>query len=218
MPQESDRVALLVLLWIARICWALLARSSTSKATEGGIEGEQENVQLSFAEADPVSGVREFKKGHKPLDREISIALDKIALRDRSFSIEGFLSGAAAAYEEIAMAFASGDRRTLEALTSREVFDDLCAEIADRERRGEQIDTRFVRIGEPELTDVHLSEEHAELSVRFCSELFSVTRSESGAIIRGSPHACTTIVDMWTFAKPFSSQLPRWKLVVSNAA
>jgi predicted lipid-binding transport protein (Tim44 family) len=188
--------------------------SSSSKTIEGNIEGQQDTAQRE--EADPIVALRESKQSHKPFNREISLALGEIERRDRSFSVEDFLRSAAAAYEEIAMAFASGNRKALEDLTSRDVLEEFSAEILERERRGEQMETRFVRIAAPELTNVRLSDGNAELSVRFRSELFRAVRNKSGEVIRGSPNTCTTAVDIWTFARPLGSQRPQWKLIASN--
>ena len=55
-----------------------------------------------------------------------------------------FVDGAKAAYEMIVMAFAEGDRKTLKDLLSREVYDGFVAAIADREKRGEKVETTFV--------------------------------------------------------------------------
>src|SRR5438067_542175 len=53
----------------------------------------------------------------------VAAGLDAIAAADSSFDAKHFITGARAAYEMIVTAFASGDRRQLRSLLSREVYD-----------------------------------------------------------------------------------------------
>ena len=53
--------------------------------------------------------------------------------------------------------------------------------------------------------------------MRFVSQLVSVTRDRSGAVIDGSPDKVTDVTDVWTFAHDMSSRDPNWKLVATEA-
>jgi predicted lipid-binding transport protein (Tim44 family) len=57
----------------------------------------------------------------------------------------------------------------------------------------------------------------AQLTVRFVSQLVSVTRNKSGAAIDGNPDRVTDVTDVWTFARDLSSRDPNWKLVATEA-
>jgi predicted lipid-binding transport protein (Tim44 family) len=147
----------------------------------------------------------------------IARGLDAVAGVDRGFDPAHFLAGARAAYEMIVTAYAQADRRNLRNLLSREVFDGFDAAMREREGRGEQAETRFVSIDKAEVTGAELRGRIAQITVRFVSQLVSVTRDRSGAVIDGSPDKVTEVTDVWTFARDISSRDPNWKLVATEA-
>lgn len=143
--------------------------------------------------------------------------LNAIMAKDSSFEPQHFVTGARSAYEMIVVAFAEGDRRTLKNLLSREVYEGFEAAISDRESRGEISETRFVAINEAEITAAELRGPMAHVTVRFVSQLISVTRDRSGTVIDGSPDKVTDVTDVWTFARDVSARDPNWKLVATEA-
>lgn len=144
--------------------------------------------------------------------------LDAIAAADRSFDPKTFLSGARAAYEMIVTAFAAGDRRTLKSLLAKDVYDSFVAAIADRETRGETVDSKFVSIDKTEIAQAEVKDGAAQLTIRFVSQLITATRDKAGAVIDGSPDQVTDVTDMWTFARDVNSRDPNWKLIATEAA
>lgn len=147
----------------------------------------------------------------------LAAGLDAIANDDKSFSAADFLTGGRAAYEMIVTAYANGDRRQLKDLLAREVYEGFEAAIRDREQRGEKIESRFVSIESAEIIGAEQRGKTAQLTVRFVSQLVSVTRDRSGAVIDGSPDKVTTVTDVWTFARDVTSRDPNWKLVATEA-
>jgi predicted lipid-binding transport protein (Tim44 family) len=147
----------------------------------------------------------------------VAAGLDAIAAADPSFDAQTFVAGARAAYEMVVTAFAEGDRRTLKNLLSKEVYDGFEAAIRERESRGETAESRFVSIDKTEITNAELRTKVAQITVRFVSQLISVTRDRSGAVIDGSPDKVTEVTDVWTFARDVSSRDPNWKLVATEA-
>jgi predicted lipid-binding transport protein (Tim44 family) len=147
----------------------------------------------------------------------IAAGLDAIAATDPSFDAKHFLAGARAAYEMVVTAFAEGDQRTLKNLLSREVYEGFEAAIREREQRGETVETRFVSIDKAEIIGAELRGRTAQVTVRFVSQLVSVTRDRNGAVIEGSPDRVTEVTDVWTFARDISSRDPNWKLVATEA-
>jgi predicted lipid-binding transport protein (Tim44 family) len=143
--------------------------------------------------------------------------LDVIARDDPSFDAKHFITGARAAYEMIVLAFAEGDRRSLKNLLSREVYDGFEAAISARETKGETAETRFVAIDKADITGAELRARTAQITVRFVSQLVSVTRDKTGNVIDGSPEKVTDVTDVWTFARDLSSRDPNWKLVATEA-
>ena len=144
--------------------------------------------------------------------------LDGIAAQDSSFDPRHFLSGARSAYEMIVLAFANGDRRALKDLLSTDVYDSFDAAIKDRERQERKTETRFVSIDKAEVVGADARERNAQLTVRFVSQMISVTRDKTGAIVDGNPDKVVDITDVWTFARDPSSRDPNWKLVGTGSA
>ncbi len=144
--------------------------------------------------------------------------LDAIAATDSSFDPRHFLSGARSAYEMIVMAFANGDRRSLKDLLSSEVYDSFETVIKDREKHDQKTETRFVSIDKAELVGADMRDRAAQLTVRFVSQMISVTRDKAGTIVDGNPDKVADITDVWTFARDMTSRDPNWKLVGTGSA
>ncbi len=143
----------------------------------------------------------------------LAFGLDTIVAQDSSFDAQHFLSGARSAYEMIVLAFANGDRRALKDLLSAEVYESFDNVIKDREKHEQKTETRFVSVDKAELVNAEARDRAAQLTVRFVSQMISVTRDKNGAIVDGNPDKVTDITDVWTFARDISSRDPNWKLV-----
>ena len=148
----------------------------------------------------------------------LAAGLDAIAAQDSSFDPSHFLSGARGAYEMIVLAFANGDRRALRDLLSSEVYESFEAVIKDREKQEQKTETRFVSIDKAELVGAETRDRSAQLTVRFVSQMISVTRDKAGTIVDGNPDKVADITDVWTFARDTSSRDPNWKLVGTGSA
>jgi predicted lipid-binding transport protein (Tim44 family) len=143
----------------------------------------------------------------------LALGLDAIAAQDSSFDPQHFISGARSAYEMIVLAFANGDRRALKDLLSSEVYESFDAVIKDREKHEQKTETRFVSIDKAELVNAEARDRAAQLTVRFVSQMISVTRDKAGAIVDGNAEKVSDITDVWTFARDITSRDPNWKLV-----
>jgi predicted lipid-binding transport protein (Tim44 family) len=143
----------------------------------------------------------------------LALGLDAVAALDTSFDPQHFISGARGAYEMIVLAFANGDRRALRDLLSSEVYESFETVIRDREKHEQKTETRFVSIDKAELVSAEVRDRTAQLTVRFVSQMISVTRDKAGAIVDGNPEKVTDITDVWTFARDSTSRDPNWKLV-----
>jgi predicted lipid-binding transport protein (Tim44 family) len=152
-------------------------------------------------------------KGIAEPGTSLAQGLDAIAAQDSSFDPRHFLSGARSAYEMIVLAFANGDRRSLKDLLSSEVFESFDAAIKDRERQERKTETRFVSIDKAELVGAEARDRAAQLTVRFVSQMISVTRDKAGVIVDGNPDKVADITDVWTFARDTTSRDPNWKLI-----
>jgi predicted lipid-binding transport protein (Tim44 family) len=167
----------------------------------------------------PVEAVEpsERWKGIAEQGTPVASGLDAIVAADPSFDPQQFVLGGRAAYEMIVNAFATGDRKALKGLLSKEVYEGFEAAIRDRESKGETVENRFVSLDNADLTGAELRGSTAHVTVRFVSQLITATRDKSGNIVDGSPDKVTDVTDVWTFARDVTSRDPNWKLVATEA-
>jgi predicted lipid-binding transport protein (Tim44 family) len=156
---------------------------------------------------------RYAKKG-SPLGKSLT-ALIKA---DPSFNPGEFLDGAKAAYEMIVGAFAEGDERTLTQLLGEDVLDGFARAITEREQRGETLHSTLVGIDKADIIEAEMKDKQALVTVKFVSELISVTRDADGEVVEGDPKKVREVTDIWTFARELASRNPNWKLVATEAA
>ncbi len=151
-----------------------------------------------------------------PQGSPLARALTEIGIADRQFDADSFLAGAKLAYEMIITAFAKGEGDTLKNLLGPEVLRDFEGMIAERDKRDEFLDQRFVGMRNAEITEAHLEGRAAEITVRFLAELISCTKNAEGAVIEGDPTAVREVRDLWTFARDTRSSDPNWRLVATH--
>ena len=58
----------------------------------------------------------------------------------------------------------------------------------------------------------------AYVTVKFVSELISVTRDAEGDVVEGDPKKVREVTDIWTFARDITAKNPNWKLVATESA
>jgi predicted lipid-binding transport protein (Tim44 family) len=147
----------------------------------------------------------------------VANGLDAIAAADPSFSAGPFLDGAKTAYEAIVTAFAAGERKTLQNLLSREVYDGFNTALIDREKRKERLTTTFVSMDDATFEAAGLETQLARITVRFRSKQISATHGSDGTLTDGSPDRVVDMNDLWTFAREVKSRDPNWKLVATES-
>jgi predicted lipid-binding transport protein (Tim44 family) len=156
----------------------------------------------------------------EPLTKSLQPAepLDRICAADKHFHKGAFLSGASQAYELVVNAYAMGDTSTLKGLLGPEAAATFCSAIHERGEKGESITLDFVCIRELNIVDAWFEAGHAEITVRFVSELVTVTRAANNTIIDGDPERIVTVTDLWTFARRVPSSNPNWKIVATKGS
>lgn len=143
--------------------------------------------------------------------------LAAVRAADPAFDPADFMQGAKAAYEMIVTAFAAGDKAALRSMLSRDVMADFEQVIDTRARNGETQQTTFVGLKGAQVVDSHMNGRIAEITVKFESELISVTKDRAGAVIAGDPSAITAVTDIWTFARDVRARDPNWTLIATAA-
>ncbi|MGA7973441.1 MAG: Tim44/TimA family putative adaptor protein, partial [Pseudolabrys sp.] len=156
-------------------------------------------------------------KGVAAPGSELAAGLDAIASADSDFDAKGFVNGARGAYEMIVSAYAEGDRNTLKSLLSREVYEGFESAIAEREKRGETVESHFISIDEAEITHAEMRQRTAQVTMHFVSKLITATRDKEGKVIDGNAEKVADVTDSWTFARDVTSRDPNWKLVATEA-
>jgi predicted lipid-binding transport protein (Tim44 family) len=197
------------------------ARDSVRPATEKVISLPNRSAEATQKEAaqksaEPAAAPVERWKDVAPAGSPTAKGLDAIVAADPEFDAKHFITGARAAYEMIVTAFAEGDKRSLKNLLSREVYEGFEAAINDREKKGNKSETRFVAIDNADITGAELRGKSAQVTVRFVSQLVSVTRDAQGVVVEGNADKVTDVTDVWTFAREVASRDPNWKLVATE--
>ena len=127
-----------------------------------------------------------------------------------------FVDGARAAYEMIVTAFALGDHQTLRNLLSDEVYDNFASAIEAREAASETLETTITTMKAADIVDAGLDGKIAEVTVKFVSDMISVSHDDDGEVIAGTS-AEHEVTDIWTFGRDTGSRDPNWTLVATSS-
>lgn len=197
------------------------------RAVLGQRTGHQQRRRPPFggpeAESDKTADERDNviplprREGDAAAERPGDETLARIRAADPSFDAAEFLDGAKAAYEMIVTAFANGDKEALRPLLSREVFSDFAGVIDERTKRGETVESTFVGLRGAEIVETQVNGRIVEVTVKFESELISVTKDAQGHVIAGHANAVDQVTDIWTFARDAGSRDPNWTLIATSA-
>ena len=144
-------------------------------------------------------------------------ALKTLLSADPNFNAREFVDGARLAYEMIVTAFASGDKATLKPLLDEEVNSGFVRAIDERNEAGETVDFTFIGLDKSDIVEAELAGRTAQITMRFKSQLITVTKDSDGRVIDGDPSEVTEMTDIWTFARDVSAADPNWKLVATEA-
>ena len=200
------------------------AGPSPSRFTPRDVTSEPTTVQPvrneQIIDVEPVAATppSERWKGIAEPGTPLANGLDSAATIEPNFDAKNFLNGAKAAYEAIVLAFAAGDRSTLKDLLSRDVFENFSHAIAEREKKGETVETTFVSLDKATLTDAQVKARVAQMTVRFESQLITVTRDSNATVVDGAADKVANVTDVWTFSRELGSRDPVWRLIATETA
>lgn len=151
-------------------------------------------------------------------DDGLKAGLTQIRLADPSFDLDGFLSGARAAFAMIVETFGRGDKAALRPLLASPVYGEFASAIDDRERRRQTLTTELVALRGAEVAAAGVRGTRARVQVRFVSEQINVTRDAAGEVVDGDPKAIAEVVDLWTFERDTRARDPNWELAETGPA
>ena len=155
---------------------------------------------------------------HAPKDSPLARSLTQLMRADPGFDPGQFLDGAKSAYEMIVMSFAEGDEASLSSFSAPRCSRASRAPSASARRRGEKVESNLVGINKADIIESDVKKNTAYVTVKFVSELISVTRDAEGDVVEGDPKKVREVTDIWTFARDISSKNPNWKLVATESA
>ena len=127
-----------------------------------------------------------------------------------------FLKGANVAYEQIITYFAKGDKKSLKALLSKNLFADFSEVIDDRKKKELKYETTFVGLKSSKILEFKKIENIYKVSVNFVSEIITCVKDKNNKIVEGNPDTIKTVHDVWKFSKNMWSQDPTWYLVETS--
>ncbi len=165
--------------------------------------------------AAPVQAARAGNGARRAGRRRPALAAIKAA--DPGFTEDTFLKGARGAFEIIVNSFAAGDKKALQPLLSKDVYDRFAEAIDARVAAKESLQSNLVAMKSAELVESSLESGTALVTVKFVSDQTNVTRAADGTVRDGDPARVDEHVDFWTFARPIRSRDPNWMLVATHS-
>ena len=111
-------------------------------------------------------------------------------------------------------AYANEDKKTLEALLSKRIYNAFVMAINDRQKRGEKLCGEIVRFISIEVVDIQIENTKCSICVKFETEQSNVLRNRQGDVIEGDLNYVQNRTDIWLFGKDFSSRDRVWYLEV----
>jgi predicted lipid-binding transport protein (Tim44 family) len=176
------------------------------------------SVPLGDASVPSVEDIEARLGSHAPKDSPLAQSLTTLMRADPGFDPGPFLDGAKTAYEMIVMSFAEGDEAVLKTLLGTDVFDGFEKAMRERETRGEKVESNLVGIDRADIIEAEVKNRTAYVTVKFVSQLISVTRDAEGEVVEGDPKKVREVTDIWTFAREVAAKNPNWKLVATETA
>jgi predicted lipid-binding transport protein (Tim44 family) len=144
--------------------------------------------------------------------------LRSIINADRQFDVGLFVEGAKSAYSLVLESFWKGDREALRYLCDDDVYDSFNTAIDLREKNGERLENRLVRIEGVRIVDASFDNPVARISVRFDADISVLVKDSEGQVIGGSLTDAVESNDVWTFMRDIKGADRNWKLDETDEA
>ncbi|MDX2028787.1 MAG: Tim44/TimA family putative adaptor protein [Alphaproteobacteria bacterium] len=143
--------------------------------------------------------------------------LEQIKALDASFDEKAFLRKAREHFQAVVESFAKGDLSTVEKILGPNVLPRFREAIEARQKAGQTMESRIVRIKDVETVTAKTEDNQAILTVRFVTEQENTLRDAQGKIIGGAAGNIEEITDLWTFARDTKSIGPDWILIQTHS-
>ena len=160
--------------------------------------------------------------GSVVMDVDIDVAaqngLRAIMNADRQFDAQLFIEGAKSAYKLTLEAFWKGDRESLQFLCDDDVFESFDEVITGREKRGEVLENRLVRIETARIVAANFDHPVARVTMQFEADIATLIKDKDGNVIGGSMSDAEQANDIWTFMRDVKSSDRNWMLDETDEA
>ena len=165
------------------------------------------------------------KTGHsgKPISRHFPKGMEVLkdienndAIRSGNIDEEAkkqFLIGAEVAYEQIITSFATGDKKNLKSLLSKNLFNDFSEVIDERKKKELKYETTFIGLKSSKVLEFKKIENIYKVTVDFVSEIITCIKDKDKKIISGDSEKIKTVYDTWVFSKDLKSLNPNWLMI-----
>ena len=163
--------------------------------------GHQDKVFSNFSE-------KKFEQFEEKIKSNIKKSQTEFDSKDKKV----FLKGAEIAYETIINAFANGDKKNLKTLLTKEMQDNFYSAIEERNSKNIKSELTFVGIKSSVIEKFDKTTEALFFTVKFVSEIISVTKDKDNKVIEGDPNKIKTVIDHWKLTRKISSTNPNWYL------
>ncbi|MBI3444597.1 MAG: Tim44 domain-containing protein [Magnetospirillum sp.] len=214
----NDGFHFLDIVFFAMVAAFLVLRLRSVLSRRTGAEPPPEKWQAAEPDADNVVELNAVRRSAAEPAPESALGQGLAAIRatDRGFDLDGFLGGAKAAFEMIVIAYAHGDKATLQPLLAPDVYRHFSDAIEARRQHGETLQTELVGIRSAEMIDARMDGRFAVLTMRFVSEQVNSLRDAKGEVIEGNPERVVDVIDEWTFRRDTRSNDPNWALAATH--
>ena len=160
--------------------------------------------------------------GSVVMDVDIDVAaqngLRAIMNADRQFDAQLFIEGAKSAYKLTLEAFWKGDRESLQFLCDDDVFESFDEVITGREKRGEVLENRLVRIETARIVAANFDHPIARVTMQFEADIATLIKDKDGNVIGGSMSDAEQANDVWTFMRDVKGSDRNWMLDETDEA
>lgn len=215
----NDGYHFLDIVFFALVAAFLVLRLRSVLGKRTGNERPPEQWRQTEAAGDNVVDLQAARRSaaEPPAGTPMGRGLADIRAADPAFDLDGFLGGARAAFEMIVIAFAHGDKATLQPLLAPDVFRNFSDAVDARRTHGETLQTELVGIRSAELVQAHMDGRFAAITVRFVSEQVNALRDAKGEVLEGNPDRVIDVIDEWTFRRDTRASDPNWVLAATHS-
>ncbi|MCE2523760.1 MAG: Tim44 domain-containing protein [Rhodobacteraceae bacterium] len=215
--------SLLQLIALAAVAIYLVFRLRNTLGTRDGFENPTRRTprtpQVHSSPSEPEEAEVDYEiTQFADAGSSTAIALAAMKQAEPGFSVEDFVAGARAAYEQILIGFAKGEIEDLKPFLALEVYESFKETVDARNQEGHSYEAKFVGLRETKLVNAEIdaADSRAEIGMQFVGEVISYVTDAEGNIVEGDPETIRRQRDSWIFARRMGSSDPNWELVATG--